>query len=84
MWALVPHYGAECEETLIFTDEYAAMTFWRGLHYKECVSVVRLYEDPVSGAWIFSLNSKRHLKSPDTGTVEHRDGLRDDSSDRPV
>ena len=54
MWALVPHHGAEYEETLIFTDEYAAMTHWRSLPSKECVSVIPLVQDSSSGGWILS------------------------------
>jgi len=53
MWALVPHYGAHFEDTLLFVDEHAAMTYWRGLPANECVSVIQLYEDPDIGAWIF-------------------------------
>jgi hypothetical protein len=79
MWALVPYHGAECEETLIFTDEYAAMTHWRGLPDKECVLVVPLYQDADIGAWVLS---EKGLKSPGSSLVEKKDGLlHHDSSD---
>lgn len=53
--ALVPHYGAEFEETLIFTDENTAMTYWRALPHNDCVSFVRLYKDEHSDGWVLSL-----------------------------
>ena len=53
--ALVPNYGAEFEETLIFTDENTAMTYWRALPHADCVSFVRLYEDLFSDGWVLSL-----------------------------
>ena len=53
--ALVPNYGAEFEETLIFTDEKTAMTYWRALPHAQCVSYVRLYEDIFSDGWVLSL-----------------------------
>lgn len=59
MWALVPHYGAHFEDALLFADEYKAMTYWRGLSANDCVSVIQLYEDPDSGAWVFPSSQKR-------------------------
>jgi hypothetical protein len=53
--ALVPHHGAEFEETLIFTDERTAMTYWRALPRRDCVSFVLLYEDVYSDGWVLSL-----------------------------
>ena len=52
--ALVPHHGAEFEETLIFTDEHTAMTYWRALPYRDCVSYIKLYEDVYSDGWVLS------------------------------
>jgi hypothetical protein len=62
MFALVPHYGAEFEETLIFTDEDMAMTYWRALPHKECVSFVRLYKDEYSDGWVLSLTPQSSSK----------------------
>ena len=56
--ALVPHYGAEFEETLIFTDEKTAMTYWRALPHRDCVSYVPLYEDMYSDGWVLSLTPR--------------------------
>jgi hypothetical protein len=56
--ALVPHHGAEFEETLIFTDEKTAMTYWRALPRRECVSYVPLYEDAYSDGWVLSLTPR--------------------------
>ena len=52
--ALVPHHGAEFEETLIFTDEETAMTYWRALPRGDCVSYIKLYKDEFSDAWVLS------------------------------
>ena len=55
MYALVPHYGAGFEEILIFTEEETAMAYWRFIPARDCVSVVKMYEDALSDAWILSL-----------------------------
>lgn len=52
--ALVPHHGAEFEETLIFTDERTAMTYWRALPNRDRVSYIKLYEDVYSDGWVLS------------------------------
>lgn len=53
--ALVPRYGADFEEILIFTNEETAMAYWRFIPARDCVSVVKMYEDALSDAWILSL-----------------------------
>ena len=55
MYALVPHYGAGFEEILIFTEEETAMAYWRFIPARDCVSVVKMYEDALSDGWILSL-----------------------------
>lgn len=55
--ALVPHHGAEFEETLIFTDERTAMTYWRALPHRDCVSYIKMYEDIYSDGWVLSYKS---------------------------
>ena len=54
--ALVPHFGDdhEWQETLVFTDEHTAMTYWRALPERDRVTYIKMYEDLYSDGWVLS------------------------------
>lgn len=53
--ALIPHHGAEFEETIVFTDEDTAMRYWRAIPRRDCVSYIPMFEDIHSDGWVLSL-----------------------------